>query len=203
METPRTLADLQRLIDNQIQENVHLDYKASAAFEQNANAVRADLGKDVSAFANSDGGVLVIGVLEDKKTKVPSALDGGVLNATWSRERIEDVLSGAIAPRVDGVEIVPIPASATHTYFAIAVPKSYRAPHQEVVEHRYYKRANFKNQPMEDYEIRDVLSRRSVAPSLIHVDVDIRKGVLLDLVVTNVGDAPAEKLALHHHSATT
>jgi len=194
MDIPRTIEELSRLYENKIQENVHLDYKASVTFNKNNNSVRADLGKDISALANSDGGVLIFGMLEDKETGLPSGLDGGVPHATLSRERLEDLISTAISPQVPGLEIIPIPATPDASYYVIAIPKSFRGPHQELVEHRYYKRANFKNRPMEDYEVRDLFARREVSQALISVDVDIRKGIVLDLVVRNVGDATAADL---------
>src|SRR5687767_4577739 len=53
-----TEADLQQLIDNDVQESLHLDYKRSAALGR-TDPCRNELSKDVAAFANSDGGMIV------------------------------------------------------------------------------------------------------------------------------------------------
>ena len=45
---------------------------------------------------------------------------------------------------------------------------------------------------MEDYEIRDVMNRRDVVLPLVSVDVDVRWGAVIDLVVRNIGEIPAE-----------
>jgi hypothetical protein len=54
MFVPRSIADIEKMILDQVQENIHLDYKESRAIRKNA---RDDIAKDVSSFANSDGGV--------------------------------------------------------------------------------------------------------------------------------------------------
>ncbi|HXH42024.1 MAG TPA: ATP-binding protein [Thermoanaerobaculia bacterium] len=192
MLIPRTIPELQALVANKVQESLHLDYKSRAVFDKKIDHVRTDLAKDVSAFANSDGGMLVFGI--EERDSLPTGLDIGVDHTAWTRERIEGILTSNISPRIDGMEIVQIPASVSHSYFVIVTQRSSRGPHQETIEHRYYKRFNFKSQPMEDYEIRDVRNRRDVVLPLVSVDVDIRHGVLLELVVTNIGDIAAENV---------
>jgi predicted HTH transcriptional regulator len=67
-------AYLQELIRIEEQEGLTLDYKASAALDK-ADAKKNEMSKDVSAFANSAGGFLVYGMLEDKH--VPTSIDVG------------------------------------------------------------------------------------------------------------------------------
>jgi hypothetical protein len=57
-------SDIASLISNRVQEDLSLDYKACAALEE-SDKKKAELSKDVSAFANSAGGTLVYGVCED------------------------------------------------------------------------------------------------------------------------------------------
>ncbi|HEX3070582.1 MAG TPA: ATP-binding protein [Thermoanaerobaculia bacterium] len=192
MIIPRTIDDLNALITNQVVEDLHLDYKRSAAFDKALNDVKTDLSKDVSAFANSDGGVLVYSVVEDNATKLPVSLDSGVDHTKWTRERIESLINAYVSPRVDSLEVHQIRLSSDRSAYIIAVPKSARGPHQERMTFRYYKRFNFSSEAMEDYEIQDVRSRRDVVLPLISVDVDIYHGVLMHLIIENIGDIPAE-----------
>jgi len=188
MNAPRTQADLEALIAGNVQENLHLDYKDSRALvEKN---VRSELPKDVSAFANSDGGVLVYGIREEGN--VPVALDGGVENSVRTREWIEQIISSNIAPRVDGIRIYQIPLSTTHSAYTIEIPKSYRGPHQERGSKRYYKRHNFESLSMEDYEIADLRSRARSVPPLVSFDVEIRGRILFLFVISNPGDLAAQ-----------
>ena len=190
MNVPKSLNDLNALVTNQVQEDLHLDYKRSAALEKNPDEVKTDLAKDVSAFANSDGGVIVFGIVEENK--LPNNVDAGVDHSKWTRERIESVIHANISPRIDGIEIHQIPVSADRSVYVVAAPKSWRGPHQELINHRYYKRFDFSSRPMEDYEIQDVRNRRDIVLPLIAIDVDIKHGVLMHLVITNISDIPAE-----------
>jgi predicted HTH transcriptional regulator len=61
MELPKTVEDIQKLIGTQVQESLNLDYKRSSSI---SNKARAEIAKDASAFANSDGGLIIYGVEE-------------------------------------------------------------------------------------------------------------------------------------------
>jgi len=182
--------ELNDLITNQVEESLHLDYKESRTFTKGLDAIRKDLAKDVSAFANSDGGMVIYGVIEQGRR--PTALDGGIDHQEWPAERLENIITANVAPRLNKLDIVQISASDTHSYYVIEVGKSFRGPHQSSVEKRYFKRWNFKAEPMEDYEVRDVMNRRDLVSPLVTVDIDIRWGVIVDLVIRNIGDIPAE-----------
>lgn len=185
IEIPQTLAEIQSLVAKEIPENLHLDYKRSDALKKGGTA---ELTKDVSAFANSDGGCLIYGVIE--KDQIPVSLDGGVDTSAIDREWLENILLANIQPRLDGLVINVIPLTSTHAIFCVAVSRTFRGPHQ-AEDKKYYKRFNFKSEPMEDYEIRDVRSRVLDAPPLVNIDVELRHGWLADLVVQNLGPVPA------------
>jgi predicted HTH transcriptional regulator len=70
---PKSIPQLDALVKNRVPENIHLEYKASAALSK---AAKPEMAKDASAFANSDGGVLVYGIAEDQNHD-PDRLDGG------------------------------------------------------------------------------------------------------------------------------
>ena len=56
-------AELLALIANQVEENIHLDYKGGDSL-QKTDGKKKELSKDVSAFANSDGGTIIYGIKE-------------------------------------------------------------------------------------------------------------------------------------------
>ncbi len=181
---PTSIGDIDRLISDQIQESLHLDYKSSQAITD-----FDELAKDVSAFANSDGGLLIYGVLE--KDHLPIAKDGGVDHQKFNRERIENIITSRISPRIDDLLISQIPLSASTSIFAIKVPKSFRAPHQ-APNKKYHKRFNFKSEAMEDYELSDIRNRQITIRPLINVDIELSDGMFVNLVVSNIGDRTAE-----------
>lgn len=160
-----TEADLLALIANRVQESLQLEYKKSTSLV-NEKQKRGELSKDVSAFANSAGGVIVYGMAEDKN--FPTQIDGGYDPAEISKEWIEQIINSTIQPRIDGIQINQISLTSTNpgrvAYAIVIPPATSRAPHQSYSK-IYYKRFNFQVLPMEDYEIRDV-ARRATVPDL-------------------------------------
>lgn len=153
--------DLHTLIRNQEQESLVLDYKASLAIGDWTDRKRNELAKDMCAFANSAGGIIVIGIGEFEHK--PTVLDDGVDTRRVSKEAVESALRARIDPRIDRLVIkeIPNPAKKYYSYFIINIPRSMRAPHMCNPFHTYYKRYNFECVPMEHYEVEDVRRRQS------------------------------------------
>lgn len=172
LELPTTIADIDKLIQNGVQENLHLDYKASGAMAQSK---KDEIAKDVSAFANSDGGLIIYGIVENNN--LPTSKDDGVDHSKCTREWVEQIINSLINPRIDGIRIQIIPRSQDKSIYAIQIPKSARAPHQSS-DKKYYKRFNFQSVPMEDYEINDIRNRRHILPPLVTIDVENRHGII-------------------------
>ena len=160
-----TEADLTELIRDDVQESLHLDYKRSNALARD-NKRRDEISKDVAAFANSDGGRIIYGVIEEKHH--PKDIDDGVDATEFNREWLEQIISSNIQPKIDNLRIYPVglPSKGPdRVSYVIDIPQSKsRAPHQSR-DHKYYKRYNFESVPMEDYEIRDIM-RRASTPDL-------------------------------------
>lgn len=177
------------MIERQVQESLRLDYKTSAAL---AIPGRREISKDVSALANSDGGVLVYGVQE--QGHLPVRLDEGIENSVVSRESIEQMIVANVAPRIEGVEIRQIARDDSRSYYSLRVPKSHRSPHQDRHTNKYYKRYNFTSVAMEDYELADLRARSRLTAPLVTFDVETRHGTLFLFIVSNKGEVPAEQV---------
>lgn len=123
-------AGLVKLVDDQVPEGSELDYKLRAYDDPSKpNQERNDeLRKDVTALANSVGGVIVCGISDN------AGLPGKLLGFPDSLDKLEGKIGGVLRSRVwpplDGVEIVgvPDPGSAMGCLL-IVVPASARAPH--------------------------------------------------------------------------
>ena len=122
---------------------------------------RTEITKDVSAFANSDGGIIIYGVSEkDHRPIEISPIDGRIYTKEW----LENVIQ-LIQPRIDDLKIYPVRINdLKQSIYVVKIPRSGNAPHM-ARDKRYYKRFNFMSEPMEDYEVKD-LYNRSVTPDL-------------------------------------
>lgn len=152
-----SMEDINYLILNKIEENIHLDYKAAGVLEK-TDKKRAEVTKDVSAFANSDGGIIIYGIVEEEfKPKEVSFIDGNVYTKEW----LESVIQ-LIQPRIEGIRIIPVRGNGdvNHSIYIVKIPRSDAVPHM-AKDHKYYKRFNFMSVPMEDYEVKDLYNRVS------------------------------------------
>lgn len=150
---------IQQYIDDKIQESLTLDYKAAEAL-QKKDEKRKEITKDVSAMANSAGGIIIYGVREYKSEDssfFPEIIDP-VDQSLYTKELLQQVIN-TIRPKLDGVIITPVQIGIdTKTIVYIVEIQQSTTAHQ-ASDYRYYKRYNSLSIPMEDYEIRDVMGR--------------------------------------------
>jgi hypothetical protein len=168
--------DIQALIREQRPEDLSLEYKRSDALAR-TDGKKSEITKDVSAMANSAGGVIIYGIDEQKQSKGSIQLDGGIDPDDISREWLEQVIDSGIHRKIGGFKINPVSISAKGRFvYVVWVPQSNWAPHM-AMDHRYHKRLGTTTAMMEEYEVRDV-ARRSESPDL-HLDfrgVGVRYG---------------------------
>jgi len=146
------------LIENEVKESLSLDYKECGAL-QRTDGKKNELSKDVSSFANSAGGTLVYGIIEDGH--IPVGISEGYDPNGITKEWIEQVINSRIHQRIDGIIINQIELRKSRpgkVLYVVHIPQSLRAPHM-AADKRFYKRYNFESVPMEEYEVRDVMNR--------------------------------------------
>ena len=147
-------------IRDQIEESDQLDYKASGALVKESKAAD-EIGKDISAFANSAGGTVIYGIKEfreNDKRHLPERLDP-IDRSKITREWLEHQIN-RIEPKIPDLKIIAVllKSGDAHAAYVVEIPKgttAYQAP-----DGRYYRRYNFESLPMRDHEIRDVMNRR-------------------------------------------
>lgn len=175
MTNPWTEATLQQLIADEVQESITLEYKSAGSLEK-TDSKRTEITKDISAMANSAGGVVIYGIREyqepDKK-HLPEKIDPVDL-VQFSKERLENVIN-TIQPRIDGVEIIPVPlgSSDNSVAYVVKIPQSTTA--HQARDHKYYKRYNFSSVPMENHEILDVMGRSKFPIVNLEFTIETRK----------------------------
>lgn len=146
------------LIAERVQEDLHLDYKAAASLSKE-DKKKTEMSKDVSAFANADGGVIIYGVGEDPSDDsfpgTIDAIDSKTLTAEW----LEQVITSRIQPKIPGIEIHVVEVMPGRVVYIIEVPKGDTA--YQASDKRYHKRLGRTTVAMEDYEVRDVMNRKT------------------------------------------
>jgi Schlafen, AlbA_2 len=132
--------------------------------------VRTALSKAVSAFANSGGGVITLGM---KNPRLPSeglaVDDGGVVDAVRrpsTREWLEDLVPHLVEPPLLSFNVYAIAGGRSgsqilpgRVVLLVNIPDSSQAPHQ-ALDKRYYGRVGGKSQPLGHRMVADIWGRR-------------------------------------------
>ncbi|WP_448698810.1 helix-turn-helix domain-containing protein [Mucilaginibacter sp. AW1-3] len=198
---------LQEYIDNQIEENINLDYKASGSL-QNTDSKKTEISKDVSAFANSNGGLIIYGMTEKQvgAQYLPDCIDP-IDRTLFSKETLEQIINSRINPTIHGILIHPITigsAANNQVVYVVEIPPSNTA--HQAYDKKYYRRYNFQSVPMDDWEIKDIINRQTRTQAEINfrpcfskviesVWLSSDKSVPMEyeVLATNVG-----QLVIHH-----
>lgn len=108
-------------------EGLHLDYKRDAYGTSDAD--KRELLKDVSAFANVNGGHIVIGM--DEAEGVASNLCG-IKPADIDVEvsRLDQIIRTGIEPRIPGYRLKSVRLAKQSHAIVIRIPRSWQIPHR-------------------------------------------------------------------------
>lgn len=152
--------DIKLLIDNEVEESIYLEFKDARSIDKNESKKR-ELAKDVSAFANSDGGIIIYGIREEEhKASKITYINGEIFTKEW----LEQVISSSIQRRIENLKIIPIRYNndLNKTIYLVKIPASDDSPHLSK-DKRYYKRFNFQSVSMEEYEIRQSYKKKALS----------------------------------------
>jgi hypothetical protein len=181
-----------------IPEGLRLEYKKGKEFfrpprrgaqpEWNEDELRKELIETASAFLNSDGGYLLLGV----QTREPAGGKDEVLvpvdawrysdsldhfGVTLTEQGLSAMLRSNLSPSPDGISVSKLSIAVDGKpmqVFVVGVPRSNTGAHQSLVDFKYYRRSDSEDRPMADFEIKDVNSRRS--GPLLYVPAYVTEG---------------------------
>jgi len=175
MKTPEWQADFELLIKDAVEESLTLDYKAADSLT-NTDGKKKDITKDVSAMANSAGGLIIYGVRESSDPALkhkPEALDP-IDRTVATKEWLEHVINN-IRPRLTP-RIVSVQLNTGQNDVAYVVEVQQSDTAHQAMDFRYYRRFNFESVPMHDYEIRDVMGRAKSAAFDVWAQIHLSRG---------------------------
>jgi hypothetical protein len=121
-------SQLQRLVDAQSAEARDIEYKRQTYGGKDID--RAEFLADISSFANTAGGDLLIGI--DAKGGIPLSITPITGDADSELLRLEEIARSGLAPRISNLVTKAIPISAGGKVLLFRIPKSYARPHRVI-----------------------------------------------------------------------
>src|ERR1700680_3067711 len=100
-------AQLEALQTSNVKEGLHLEYKASGAIDKKDDSKKLEMARDISAFANADGGQIVYGMTELDND--PAGLDEGFDSKTYPEIWFEQIVQQHVTLPVAGLKPHHVP----------------------------------------------------------------------------------------------
>lgn len=146
------LSDIELLVNNGVAEGSSIEYKRALGNDDKGNLIhefsslpanrKKEFAADITSFANTDGGYILIGIEEEKG--VPVSIPGvAVTDQDRLTDSMQQFLRAAVEPHIAGLNIKYIATSSGGRIIVIHVPRSWSKPHMVVFqeEHRFYVRS--------------------------------------------------------------
>ena len=159
-----SLTHLQQLVDNRVPEGRAIEYKT--ALPSGSDADKKEFLADVSALANTEGGILVFGMATERDengrdTGIPKSCDGiPIGNVDTETQRLSSMLRDSLDPQLTlGVTIRAVPAATSgHFMVVIGVDRSWVGPHRVTFQHsdKYWRRGEAGKYSPDTSELRRV-----------------------------------------------
>ena len=168
--------ELPKMIAAQEPEGHHLEYKESKDLlpsTKNKERRSRDVSKDVSSFLNAGGGSIIYGIRQDRSDSTsaptPRPFDpehDGFEPTTVDVEQLENVITSTIykRPSADLFRIEEVPMEGGRVVLVVDIAQSTVGAFQ-AYDKKFYRRSQFKAEPMFIDEIEDVRNR-AVGPQL-------------------------------------
>lgn len=157
-----SLKDIEAFVSEGQEEHLYLDFKQSNESLLSRDD-RKNLAKALSAFANSDGGLIVWGVdcRKDEAGRDVASKLKPISRLTAFLTHLNSLSPQLVSPAVDRVQHRVLPSSEELGFAITFVPSSPSAPHMaKGGEDRYYKRSGSSFLRMEHFEVADMFGSR-------------------------------------------
>lgn len=179
---PTSAADIDEMKNRGDSEGANLEFKSAKLFQKKNDQIFADLSKEITAFGNAGGGVLIIG-LEDSNRAISEVLP--ITDPTKDESWIENGLLSRISPPVQfTIEKIEY---GSGFLLVLNVPASRNAPHQ-ASDKRFYARRLFRVDPLLQFEIDDLRRRLTAQTDGATLSVKAEAGLFL-IEILNTGSS--------------
>ena len=159
-----TRKDIENIIENKVRESNTLEFKQAEALYNLSRKEEKDINeftKDITAIANSSGGIIIYGIQEfpkgsnKGKAKKLSPIDKSKISVEW----MEQIMNSRIQPRIQNYKIYEIDINEDE--FVIAIDFQQSITVHQANDKRYYKRFEFQSVKMDDWEIKSLVNRHN------------------------------------------
>ena len=150
--------DIEMLIENRIPEGKTIDYKQKLSIESNED--KKEFYKDVSSFANAEGGDIIYGLTEENR--FPKEIIGiEIENLDKTLLKLLNMIKSGIEPTlIPQPEFNALEIEANKFILVLRVYKSFTAPHRISFErnHKFWLREDGGNSEMSVTELRNAFN---------------------------------------------
>lgn len=170
------------------EENQHLEFKSG-------EVQVGKILKEVCAFLNSRGGLLIVGSPREAGRNNLHHFKGTPLPSSIPRQRLKRELEQRITPAPRGIRIKEVEIGDGRVYL-IEVPQSARPPHQIAATGVYYIRDGASSRPARHDELEKLFMESRKA--LLDLQIELERPadtVLVRLILQNQSTAAAEEPA--------
>jgi len=158
--------DIERLVSNKISENRTLEYKREINIDKGEE--RKEFLYDITSFVNSEGGLIIFGISEQKDEKgnntgLPEEICGiQIDNFDKLILKIEDLLKSSIEPNISNIVIKPL-EKANKKILAIGLQKTMGLPRMVTYNstNKFYRRRNSGKYLVDVYELNQMFMKNT------------------------------------------
>lgn len=167
-----SLDDIRLLIDNQVPEGPHLDYKETSYSHRSQD--RREMLRDITALANAEGGYLVLGLREDGAGRAAELVPFD--NPQDVAQAMHQTCLDSIRDRIEGLEVRAFETSFNQGIVIVYVPFSDQRPYMMVRDSRtdFFRRYGTSKRPMTIGEIREMILANPRFRQLVELELQVR-----------------------------
>lgn len=190
------LDTLQRLVDDEMPEDRQLEYKRE--LHLNTKEQKREFLADVSAFANADGGHLIVGIAEENGVTAEVCGIPGTGSSDELLQQIQNLVRDGVEPNIHGINIKTVDVKEDRVVLVIHIPQSWSKPHWVSLggHRKFYSRNSNGKYPLDIPELRQLFTLTETAAERIR---DFRAERIAAIVegAIPVQLKPGPKLVLH------
>jgi hypothetical protein len=155
--------DIDELINEDYPEDLFVEYKRKLSkdtWQNNQKGIakksKEKLAEEIIAFANTDGGILIVGIKESEDNPPKADSIYCIPNVADLADRIRRSIYDLVEPKIPNLKAKGIPVDGNNGVLIIKVEKSYQAPHRAIFNKECYQRRNDEKIPMTMREIKEL-----------------------------------------------